>query len=130
LSAGEAWQRCRRGEEDGDTFGIFDMWGPWFIAGNVARDLAALNKVEMLPWDGWGPLAGPGRGTAPGDLVDDVAALTVSGDLAALRHRYQHDDGLRVPSRVHSYGAPGGPADVEVPELAGPDRTSPSSGAP
>jgi len=25
---------------------------------------------------------------------------------------------------VHSYAAPGGPADVEVPELAGPDGPS------
>lgn len=118
LSAGEAWQRCRRGEEEGDAFGILDMWGRWFIEGNVARDLAALNKVEMLPWDGWGSLAGPGDGTDRTELVDQVAALTLSDDLALLRDRYQHDDGLRVPSRVMSYAAPTGPTEVEVPELA------------
>ena len=32
-------------------FGILDMFGWWFIAGNVMRDVAALNNREMLPWD-------------------------------------------------------------------------------
>jgi len=35
-----------------------------------------------------------------------------------------------VPPRVRSYAAPGGPADVEVPELSGPDATPPRPGAP
>jgi|GEM_PF-1198454 len=58
LPAGEAWLRCQAGQEIGEHFGILDMWGQWFIKGNIARDLAALNKVEMLPWDGWGRLMG------------------------------------------------------------------------
>ena len=53
LPAGEAWLRCQAGQEIGEHFGILNMWGQWFIKGNIARDLAALNKVEMLPWDGW-----------------------------------------------------------------------------
>lgn len=115
LSGGEAWLRCRVGEEDPDRFGIFDQWGAWFIAGNVARDLAALNKVEMLPWDGWGSLAGAG---APDEQVDEIAALTVADDLDALRRRYETDDGLRVPSRVTAHATPAGPVEVDVPELA------------
>ena len=35
------------------------MYGYWFIAGNLVRDLAALNKVELLPWDDWGAMVGP-----------------------------------------------------------------------
>ena len=42
----------------------------WFVAGNVMRDFAALNNMEMLPWDVWGamirrdePLAGRPAGT-------------------------------------------------------------------
>jgi hypothetical protein len=117
LPAGEAWQRCRAGREDGDRFGILDMWGQWFIEGNIARDLAALNKVEMLPWDGWGDLAGPDPAPGGETYVDEVAALTVSGDHGAIRRRYETDDGLRVPARVMSFVAPGGPAEVDVPEL-------------
>ena len=30
------------------------MHGLWFVAGNLIRDVAALNNREMLPWDIWG----------------------------------------------------------------------------
>ena len=36
--AGDAWARCRVGDADPSTFGIFDMRGLWFIAGNVLRE--------------------------------------------------------------------------------------------
>jgi hypothetical protein len=117
LPAGEAWLRCRSGELDGDRFGILDMWGQWFIAGNIARDLAALNKVEMLPWDGWGTLASDKPPPGGDEYVDEVASLTVSGDFAAIRKRYTTDDDLRVPSRVVAFFTPRGPTEVDVPEL-------------
>ena len=116
LPAGTAWLRCQAGLEDGDRFGILDMWGQWFIEGNIARDLAALNKVEMLPWDGWGDLAG--MGNASTGFVDEIAALTVSNDHRATRERYDTDARLRVPSRVTSFFTPAGPTEVDVPELA------------
>jgi hypothetical protein len=31
-----------------------DLRGLWFIAGNVVREVAALDKMEMLPWDQMG----------------------------------------------------------------------------
>ena len=118
LPAAAGWLRCREGLENGDQFGILDMWGQWFIRGNIARDLAALNKVEMLPWDGWGDLCVGEDETAGGDsYVDEIAALTLSDDLAAIRHRYDTDDGLRVPPRVMSYATPMGPMMTDVEEL-------------
>jgi len=117
LTAGQAWAKCRSGTEDPDRFGIFDMWGLWFVQGNVARDLAALNKVEMLPWDGWGALAVAGATQSDPEYVDEVAALTVSGDFSAIWHRYEADEALRVPSIVTTF-LPGGPQQVNVPELA------------
>jgi hypothetical protein len=117
LPAGDAWLRCQSGELDGDRFGILDMWGKWFITGNIARDLAALNKVEMLPWDGWGTLADD-RPPAGGDAyVDEIATLTTSGDHAAIRQRYETDDGLRVPSHVKVFFTSRGPTEADVPEL-------------
>jgi hypothetical protein len=47
--AGEAWAQCRAGELDPAKFGIFDLRGLWFIAGNLVRDVVALNNMEMLP---------------------------------------------------------------------------------
>jgi Transglutaminase-like superfamily len=117
LPAGEAWLRCQAGSEDPDQFGILDMWGTWFIEGNIARDLAALNKVEMLPWDGWGALAGGGTTSGGATYVESVATLTMSDDHQAVRRRYETDDGLRVPPRVTSFSTPAGPLEVDVPEI-------------
>ena len=118
LPAGEAWLACQAGIEDGDRFGILDEWGQWFIRGNVARDLAALNKVEMLPWDGWGDLATEDEPPGGDAYVDELAALIGSGDHTAIRQRYETDDGLRVPPRVTAFFTRHGPTDVDVPELA------------
>ena len=56
LVAADAWQRCRQDGADPDRFGISfaDLHGLWFVAGNLVRDLASLNKMEMLSWDVWG----------------------------------------------------------------------------
>lgn len=54
--AGDAWSFCRGGRIDPSAFGILDMHGLWFIAGNLVRDVAALNNREMLPWDVWGAM--------------------------------------------------------------------------
>jgi len=54
--AGDAWSLCRSERADPSAFGILDMHGLWFIAGNLIRDLAALNSREMLPWDVWGAM--------------------------------------------------------------------------
>jgi hypothetical protein len=94
------------------------MWGQWFIKGNIARDLAALNKVEMLPWDGWGALCvGEDDAAGGSEYVDDVASLTLTDNFSAIRHRYETDDGLRVPPRVMSYATPQGPMMTNVDEL-------------
>ena len=46
----------RRGVLDPATCGLSSdgLHGAWFVAGNVVRDLAALNKHEMLAWEVWG----------------------------------------------------------------------------
>jgi Transglutaminase-like superfamily len=54
--AGDAWSACRCGKADPNSFGVLDMHGLWFIAGNLVRDVAALNNCEMLPWDVWGAM--------------------------------------------------------------------------
>ncbi len=118
LTAPDAWQRCRSGECNGDDFGILDMWGDWFIASNVGRDLAALNKVEMLPWDDWGALAGDEDAPLDRDLVDEIAALIMTGDDAAVRARYTTDPSLRVTSPVMSLGPDGDWVSQPVAELA------------
>jgi Transglutaminase-like superfamily len=104
IIAGEAWRQCREGLEDASKFGIMQMNGLWFIAGNVLRDFAALNNVEMLPWDVWGPMLRPGETASAAQLalLDRLAALTRTPDesFTALRELYQGDSNLRVPATV------------------------------
>jgi hypothetical protein len=102
--AGDAWQKCRSARADPDTFGIFEMRGLWFIAGNVVRDFAALNNMELLPWDSWGVMSGPDAPLTDEALalLDRVAALTLDPDnrFAELRALYNSDERLRVPPKV------------------------------
>jgi hypothetical protein len=104
LIAGDAWVKCRTDEADPATFGIFDEGGLWFIAQNMIRDLAALNKVEMLPWDVWGAMTRPDEPLQDDRLAlfDRIAALTRAPDAAfvELRRLYEGDDRLRVPAAV------------------------------
>lgn len=56
VNGAEAWKLCRDGQADPDAFGIFEFKGWDFVRGNLVRDLLALNRVEVLPWDFWGVL--------------------------------------------------------------------------
>ena len=100
LVAGDAWQRCRAGTADPGRFGILDMYGLWFIASNVIRDVAALNDKVMLPWDVWGAMT---RGDDEVDraFIDHLARLTVEPDrhFGELRAIYQ-DPRVGVPAMV------------------------------
>jgi hypothetical protein len=106
IIAGDAWQKCRTGRADPAAFGLshIGMAGLWFIAGNVVRDFASLNRMEALPWDVWG-LMEMGDDALTDEkraLLDRVAALTLAGDEAfpEIRRLYESDDRLRMPPVV------------------------------
>jgi Transglutaminase-like superfamily len=100
LVAGDAWQLCRSGKADPGAFGILDMHGLWFIAGNVIRDVAALNNHEMLPWDVWGGMT---QKDSEIDLpfIDRLAAFSHAPDrhFGELRAIYK-DKRVAVPGTV------------------------------
>ena len=101
LVAGDGWRLCRAGKADPQAFGILDMYGLWFIASNVVRDLAALNNREMLPWDVWGPMVQADAEIDVG-LIDRLAELTHDPDahFAELRAIYDNGPPLSVPTTV------------------------------
>jgi len=106
IVGGQAWQLCRSGQQDPALFGIFDMNGLGFVRGNLVRDLAALNKMELLPWDCWGVILAENLDN-PADLaaLDQAAALTIGEipDPDAARQLYQSDGRFRVDNALLSF---------------------------
>ncbi|NLV91055.1 MAG: transglutaminase domain-containing protein [Firmicutes bacterium] len=104
ITGAEAWKLARSGQEDPEKFGIFDMKGLWFIRGNLIRDLASLNKVELLPWDIWGLIEGQERELTEEDytLLDEVAELIIGHD-PKLYEVYQENPALKVPDVITSW---------------------------
>jgi hypothetical protein len=106
LIAADAWEKCRAGKADPEKFGIFqgNLRGLWFIAGSLVRDLAWLNKQEMLQWDAWGAIPPPGAKLTRDQLevFDQLAAMTRAPDarFGELRRLYETADDLRVPPTV------------------------------
>ncbi|WP_030910220.1 transglutaminase-like domain-containing protein [Streptomyces sp. NRRL F-5126] len=102
LTGGEAWVQYREGLVDPHRFGVpgtDDAWGPAEISGNAVRDLAALCKHEMLPWDEWGRMTAAYDGATGPDydrLIDDVAAACSADEPSALVRLFAHED-LAVP---------------------------------
>jgi hypothetical protein len=105
LVAADAWKTCRAGDADPAKFGIFqgNLRGLWFLAGSLVRDLAALNNVEVLPWDVWGAIPQPNQPLHDDELAffDRVAAITSDpgasfGDVRSL----YADERVRVPAKV------------------------------
>lgn len=120
IVGGQAWQLCRSGAANPNDFGIHDMHGLWFVRGNLVRDVAALNNMELLPWDAWGLIEGRDEDLSADDyrLLDEAAALTC-GDVPAwkrLRAMYEGDGRLHVPPVINSYTA-AGPIPVTLPSL-------------
>ena len=68
------------------------------------RDVAALDKMEMLPWDVWGAQPKPDEQINDDqlELFDKLAALSCDPDASfdELRKLYAEDDNLRVPATV------------------------------
>jgi hypothetical protein len=97
---GQAWQMVRSGGADPDSFGIFELHGQWFVQDDLIRDFLSLNKIELLPWDGWGLMDGPEDVVSVDDvtLLDRIAALTIDPDAAFddMRSLYASDPRLHT----------------------------------
>jgi Transglutaminase-like superfamily len=108
LVAGDAWRLCRRGDADPAAFGLslLNEGGYWWIAANLLRDVAALNNMEMLPWDVWGTMPAPDETITDeqNTLFDRLAELTRDPDaaFADLTAAYADDPRLHVPATVYN----------------------------
>lgn len=108
LTGDVAWQRCRFEGADPKNFGFLPAYtGLWYVKSHLARDIAALNKIEMLCWDYWGIFERRDRDWPEADLalLDRAAWLSSAGHktLSELRSLYLRDMRLRVPPVVKSW---------------------------
>jgi hypothetical protein len=98
ITGGQAWQLCRSGKADPEIFGIFEYHGLDFIAANVVRDILALNKIEILPWDDW-PLIKNLKDFTPEhfQLIDSIAETTLAKDnsIEHVRSIYENTPALQ-----------------------------------
>jgi hypothetical protein len=108
LVAGKTWQRCRANMADPAAFGVapdVPVRGWRYLQSQLVRDVAALNKVELLCWDLWG-LADASEAATGADLtlLDRAAELSLAGSLglARLRTLYEDEPRLRVPAIITS----------------------------
>lgn len=118
LNGGEAWIACRNGKQDSNKFGVstIDLQGLWFVRANVVRDLASLNKVEMLPWDYWGIADKKFEEFTEEDykLIDQIALVTATADdLEKLGTAYKNSR-ASVPHTVHSFATFAGESMVQL----------------
>mmetsp|Transcript_352 Transcript_352/g.1282 ORF Transcript_352/g.1282 Transcript_352/m.1282 type:complete len:305 (-) Transcript_352:1169-2083(-) len=109
LSGAEAWKKWRSDKAcDPDDFGLSfqDLRGSWFMAGNVLRDLAALAKLEMLPWDVWGAMPKPNADITKDEfaLFDHVADLALDPDanFDELQKIFAENPQLRFPGACYN----------------------------
>lgn len=117
LVAGCAWQLCRAGEADPETFMVdpgleVESTRGWpYLQHNLIHDLTALNKREMLLWDAWGLADARSIDPRELELLDRIAHATASPDPPAggLRELYAADPRLQVPATVTSHDPLGGP---------------------
>jgi hypothetical protein len=100
--AGDAWEQFRAGRADPSKYGLSGIQeaGDWWIAANLMRDAAALNGVELLPWDEWGAMPKPGEKYDPG-IFDALAAATREPSIDDVQ-RLMTDERLRVPAEVYN----------------------------
>ncbi len=105
LSGGEAWLLSTRDGVDGDLFGVDgfpENFGIGEIRGNAVRDLAALNKLEMLPWDEWSRMELSYKNEAGADfdrLIDKIAQTCALDDPTLIEGLYGTED-LAVPAEL------------------------------
>lgn len=107
IVGGAAWKMCRSGKADPAHFGIFDLHGIDFVKGDFLRDVASLNKMELLPWDCWGLILDEYENLPPDDLsmLDRLADLTDTDvpDFDPVRQLYESDRRLRVGDSIQSF---------------------------
>lgn len=104
-TAAEVWRSHRAGALDVETYGV-DVSipvarGAWFVRNYVILEVAHRFGDELLLWDNWGTMNGPGSQDQDADLIDDVSALLVAADTGDTAAEQRLLDLYRADERLH-----------------------------
>jgi len=113
--AGEMWITWRKKQIDAKRFIIDNLNGSWLIRGNLLRDFAALNKIEIEPhmmrinlglnWNSWRLMSVDESQLSKDDwdLLDKVALLSVDADenLTEIRKLFKLNIELQPPKDLY-----------------------------
>ena len=108
ITGGRAWRMIRAHEISDLTFGFSPRdLGEWAVRYDLPRDLAAINKFEMLSADSWGSMEKKEPLVTARDrkLLDEAAQWSVApnSDFDGMRAFYEATDSLRVPETIKLY---------------------------
>jgi hypothetical protein len=93
-----------------------DMSGMGFILGDMVRDLAALYKLPLLPWDCWGVMLD--EEIKEYELLDRVSDATLPGttEYGLISDLNKHPR-LKVPEKIVSWMGGTEPFEVKLSEV-------------
>jgi excinuclease ABC subunit A len=115
ITAGRAWHDIRNGKAKSGFFGHNrHLRGVGYVRCSLVQELAALNKVEVLPWDSWWDISSKSEeqvSLEERELLDRLAELTIQPDerFKELRSAYEDDTQFHLPvtSRLKVLGLVG-----------------------
>lgn len=104
LRPAKSWLLCRQGKLDAQKFGIFQpqMRGLWFIAGNLVKDVASMQKQELLQWDAWSGMPRPNNSMTNKKTLkffDELAELMTEPEQNREEIKKYYEQ-IAVPERV------------------------------
>lgn len=105
LKAGRVWKGWRDGEIDPKMAGLdvsLNARGLSFIVSGLLRDLAGLNKLELLCTDSWGLGSKDQFSSREVTLLDHIADITIRehDDLQSLRWTFEGWTKVKAPSAL------------------------------
>lgn len=127
ITGAQAWAMCRKAEKNPERFGIAcdpklfrleSLNGLWFVRGNLLRDFAALNKVELEPflvrigkgldWFSWRLISESDDklGSNDYEILDRISRLSLNPDdnFAEVRNTFQGNEAVRPPIQISLRG--------------------------
>ncbi len=101
FTAGESWLKYRNENIDPNMFGVLHVKGNSLIKANIIRDIFALRKVELLPWDsGWGVLKNDAYEPVPEEekpYFDNLARISSKASSTEIHKVFHEDEQVKFP---------------------------------